>query len=200
MSNKSNIYTKTGDKGETSLYNGERVPKDGIFCKVVGALDELSSSIGIFYTELELKVTDKSSLDYINLVNIFKWIQSRLLDLGSHVATPIDSTRSNKTKLSQTDFEEENVSELEKLIDEYDMKLPKLTNFILPYGALHMSRTICRRAERKMIALFREGHVNKFALIFLNRLSDLLFVLARYVCHFVYATPEHVYKKGKTIL
>ncbi len=197
MSNKSNIYTKTGDKGETSLYNGERVAKDSVFCKVVGALDEVSSAIGMVYIELESKVSNKISEDYKNIVNILKWIQSRLLDLGSHVATPIDSTRSNKTKLSQTDFEEEHVSELEKLIDEYDMKLPKLTNFILPYGSLHMARTICRRAERKMISLFREGRVNKFALIFLNRLSDFLFVLARYVCHFVYVTPEHIYKKNR---
>lgn len=197
MSHKSNIYTKTGDKGETSLYNGERVPKDSIFCKVVGALDEVSSAVGMAYTELETKVSNKLSEDYTKIVDIFRWIQSRLLDLGSHVATPIDSKRSNQTKLKQTEFEEENVSELEKLIDEYDMKLPKLTTFILPYGSLHMARTICRRAERKMIALFREGHVNKFALIFLNRLSDFLFVLARYVCHFVYVTPEHIYKKNK---
>ena len=195
MSNKSNIYTKTGDKGETSLYNGERVAKDSVFCKVVGSLDEVSSAIGMVYIELESKACNKE--DNNNIVNILKWIQSRLLDLGSHVATPIDSARSNKTKLSQTDFEEEHVTELEKLIDEYDMKLPKLTNFILPYGSLHMARTICRRAERKMISLFREGHVNKFALIFLNRLSDFLFVLARYLCHSVYDTPEHIYKKTR---
>jgi cob(I)alamin adenosyltransferase len=194
---KSNIYTKTGDKGETSLYNGERVAKDSIFCKVVGALDEVSSAIGMFFVELETKVNNKESDDYINIVSVLKWIQSRLLDLGSHVATPIDSSRSNKTKLSQTNFEEENVTVLEKNIDKYDSALPKLTNFILPYGSLHMARTICRRAERKMVALYREGHVNTYALVFMNRMSDFFFVLARYVCHFVYVTPENIYKKQK---
>jgi len=194
---KSNIYTKTGDKGETSLYNGERVSKDSIFCKVVGALDEVSSAIGMFFIELENKVVNKTTVDYAGIVNNLKWVQSRLLDLGSHVATPIDSSRSNKTKLSQTDFEEENVTFLENNIDKYDSALPKLTNFILPYGSLHMARTICRRAERKMVKLYREGHINTFALVFMNRLSDFLFVLARYVCHFVYVTPENIYKKQK---
>lgn len=195
---KSPIYTKTGDKGYTSLYNGQRLPKDSLFFDVVGTLDEISSAIGLTYMELETReqvfdIENMLTSEYKEIYSLLTWVQSRLLDLGSHVATPIDS--SSDRKIEQTNFEEENIKILEKWIDMYDSKLEKLKNFILPRGSLHMARSMCRRAERGMVALHRDGHINSNALVFINRLSDFLFVIARYVSYELYAHDDIIYKK-----
>ena len=195
---KSAIYTKTGDKGYTSLYNGQRLPKDSVFFDVVGTLDEISSAIGLTYMELETRqqvfdIEDMHTSEYNQVYKMLTWVQSRLLDLGSHVATPIDS--SSERKVNQTIFEEEHTKELEKLIDKYDSKLEKLKNFILPRGSLHMARSMCRRAERGMVSLHRDGHIHDNALVFINRLSDFLFVIARYVSYELYVHDDIIYKK-----
>lgn len=201
---KSNIYTKTGDKGSTSLYNGQRLPKNSLFFDVLGTLDEISSVIGSSLIEINfrisldefLSVKDRqiSTSDYKEVQSDLQWIQSRLLDLGSHVATPISETTSDR-KLEQTKFGVENVTIIEKMIDTYDSRLPKLKNFILPVGSLHTARSICRRAERGMVQLVNEGNISEDAYIFINRLSDFLFVIARFVSDRIFLHQEHIYKK-----
>lgn len=196
---KSNIYTKTGDKGYTSLYNGERRPKNSLIFDVLGTLDEISSAIGSCYLEMELfynnHKSDELPDEYKNTIDMLTWVQSRLLDLGSHIATPISSESSSEKKLIQTKFEEENVKYLEKMIDKYDSELPKLKNFILPKGSLHMARSFCRRAERGMVELLNEGGISHEAFVFMNRLSDFLFVIARYVSQILFNENEIIYKK-----
>ena len=196
---KSNIYTKTGDKGYTSLYNGERRPKNSLIFDVLGTLDEISSAIGACYIEMELHFNNYKAEDipndYHEIIKILEWTQSRLLDLGSHIATPISSSASSDRKLEQTKFEEDNTKGLEKMIDKYDSELPKLKNFILPKGSLHMARSFCRRAERGMVELLNEGGISQEAFVFMNRLSDFLFVMARFVSQLLFHDKEIIYKK-----
>jgi cob(I)alamin adenosyltransferase len=206
---KSKLYTKTGDKGTTSLYNGDRVPKNSPFCQAVGDLDELSSCLGMLHQsmiELYWKAGLESALPKEEQVYSPKllqvqqigldidYIQSRLLDLGSHVATPIDA--SNKTKLKRTEFSQEFVTALEKMTDKYDAPLPPLKNFILPKGYAHLARSVCRRAERSLITLLEEGHICEDAYIFVNRLSDLLFALGRYISVEILGEAEKIYRKA----
>jgi len=199
------IYTRTGDKGLTSLYNGERIPKSALYCDVVGDLDEISSSIGCVYIELEFKTKQKSSSSESNLeegtleevLRDLQWIQSRLLDLGSHVATPVNSSSSSDKKLQQTVFPDSNYIELEQRIDYYETKLPTLKNFILPYGSTHMCRSITRRCERSMLPLLEKQNISLDAFIFINRLSDFFFVLGRHISNNIYLQEEIIYKKVK---
>lgn len=206
---KSKLYTKTGDKGQTSLYNGERVAKNSDFCQAVGDLDELSSCLGLLLKDIvdvfykagfesilpqEEKIYSKYLTELFKVRELVEYIQSRLLDLGSHVATPRDTT-TNEQKLERTDFNVEFITRLEKEIDYYDSKCPKLTNFILPTGSAHMARAICRRAERSLVPLLQENHISRDAFIFINRLSDLLFALGRYLQITVFGEREIIYKK-----
>ena len=122
-----------------------------------------------------------------------------MIDLGSHVATP--RTSSAEKKISQTDFDPENVDNLERWIDEFDQELPPLTNFILPSGGLaasqtHIARTVCRRAERDMVKLLQEETIDEHAYKYINRLSDYLFMLARY-CAMKDGKVEVVYQKSR---
>ena len=129
-------------------------------------------------------------------------IQARLMDVGSHVATPRQTEKIGaETKIAHTSFEEENVASLEKWIDEYDEKLPPLTNFILPSGGLascqlHIARTVCRRAERTLVPLLQSGSIDKVVYEYINRLSDYLFTLARYSAMSAGA-EETIYQKAK---
>lgn len=128
-------------------------------------------------------------------------IQARLIDLGSHVATPRNSGEDQEKKIAHTDFDEANIANLEKWIDEMDLVLPPLKNFILPSGGLasanlHVARTVCRRAERNLIPLYKEEHIDAHAYKYVNRLSDYLFTLARY-CALKEGKPETIYKKAK---
>lgn len=169
------IYTKTGDKGETSLFNGKRVPKHHECIEGYGTVDELNSSLGLALSFIKNKEIQK----------IVTAIQEALFRLGSDLATPFD----DKTSKAQTiihRMEEKDSIILEKWIDTYDAKLPVLKNFILPGGStagasLHIARTICRRSERWVSQLTQQGKANPQCLIYMNRLSDFLFVLARYV-------------------
>ncbi|KAM3569040.1 hypothetical protein VYU27_008855 [Nannochloropsis oceanica] len=171
---KSMIYTRTGDKGTSSLYNGERRPKNDATFDALGATDELNAAIGL---AKEHAIT-KSALG-----GPLCQIQSRLLDLGAAIATPAQTSDDHKRE--RTRFDPTHVKKVEEWIDELDGRLPPLKNFILPSGGLcsahlHLARTICRRAERSVIPLVNSEQVDPEVGIYLNRLSDFLFVAARW--------------------
>lgn len=167
------IYTKTGDKGTTSLIYGQRVAKNDGRVEAYGSCDETNSMIGLALSYLkDSQFEGKSNFD-----QIFYKIQTTLFHVGAELATP--SGKEVKWKLR-----EEDISELEAQIDKWDSELPALTNFILPGGhpggsALHVARTVVRRAERSAVILGDD--LNPLVLAYLNRLSDFLFVAARYV-------------------
>ena len=166
------IYTKTGDEGTTALYGGERVFKDALRVSAYGSIDEANASIGLARAHLDQLPVDKHLMQ----------IQNALFDVGADLATRSDSKyRSNITPIDEAD-----VKHLENLIDDYDKDLQPLSNFILPGGhpaaaTLHVARTVTRRAERDVIALAGQEEINAHVAVYLNRLSDLLFTLARVV-------------------
>ncbi|XP_058512465.1 corrinoid adenosyltransferase MMAB isoform X2 [Ochotona princeps] len=157
------IYTKTGDKGFSSTFTGERRPKDDQVFEALGTTDELSSAIGLaleFITEKGHPFTEE-----------LQKIQCRLQDVGSALATPRSSAR--EAHLKQTAFEEGPILELERWIDQYSRQLPPLTAFILPSGgksssALHFCRAVCRRAERRVVPLVQMGETDTNVAKFLN--------------------------------
>jgi cob(I)alamin adenosyltransferase len=167
------IYTKTGDKGTTSLIYGQRVAKNDTRVEAYGSCDETNSMIGLALSYLkDTQFGEKSSF-----INILNQIQTTLFHVGAELATP--TGKEVKWKLR-----DEDIAELEKQIDEWESELTPLTNFILPGGhpvgaALHVARTVVRRAERSAVTLGEE--VNPLVLSYLNRLSDFLFVAARFV-------------------
>ena len=163
------IYTKTGDKGKTSLASGKRVSKDNIRIRAYGSIDELNSILGIVRQSISKKN-----------INIIAEIQNDLFDLGADLATPIIL----KPKFKPLRITVKQVSKLEKWIDGFNKKLEPLNSFILPGGSLsasylHNARTVARRAETNMVSLALKEKVNSEALTYINRLSDLLFVLSR---------------------
>lgn len=176
------VYTKTGDKGTSQLFSGERRPKDDAVFKALGDTDELNAQIGVAIEQA--RVAAKSPV----LPERLEQIQSRLFDLGAVVATPL-TTASQSKKNRAGAFDEENVSLLEKWIDEMDETLPPIRNFILPSGGgltsthLHVARAVCRRAERRVVALQATGDVDLVIIRYLNRLSDFLFVAARHAAN-----------------
>jgi cob(I)alamin adenosyltransferase len=167
------LYTRTGDAGETSLFDGTRVRKDDARVEAYGDVDELNAWIG-----LARAVDSNRSLD-----PVLHEIQRDIFALGAQLADPADRIASRLTRAALTDAD---VSRLETLIDQLEAELPPLRRFILAGGtpaasALHVARTVCRRAERRIVAL--EPAVEPVLLRYVNRLSDLLFVLARIVNH-----------------
>lgn len=165
------IYTKTGDDGETGLLGGVRVSKSDLAIEVCGNLDETNSLLGIAVVHCSIDSIRSSLLQ----------IQNDLFDLGSRVA----ACQSNSSRVAS--FSNQRSQQLEHWIDETEAKLTPLQQFILPGGAilgatLHHARTVCRRAERSLVALRKTEMTRDLSveLIYLNRLSDLLFVLARY--------------------
>ncbi|ELK25239.1 PREDICTED: cob(I)yrinic acid a,c-diamide adenosyltransferase, mitochondrial [Myotis davidii] len=184
------IYTKTGDKGFSSTFTGERRPKDDQVFEALGTTDELSSAIG-FAMEL---IAEKGH----PFAEELEKIQCSLQDVGSALATPRSSAR--ETHLRRTTFESGRVLELEQWIDKYSGQLPPLTAFILPSGgkssaALHFCRAVCRRAERRVAPLVQMGETDANVAKFLNRLSDYLFTLARYAA-MKEGNQEKIYKKS----
>jgi cob(I)alamin adenosyltransferase len=166
------IYTKGGDEGETGLFGGQRVSKDIERIEAYGTIDELNSFIGLAAVEIRDQ----------KIIALLEKIQSYLFTLGADLSSP--DTEKNKKKNIPRVTEEYSL-ELEKEIDYYDSQNEELKNFILPGGnkgasLLHICRTICRRAERRVVTLNKKENIGKNILIFLNRLSDLFFVLARY--------------------
>jgi cob(I)alamin adenosyltransferase len=165
------IYTKGGDKGMTSLGSGTRVPKDSLRVHAYGTVDELNSTIGV---ALAAGLCEK-------LTAVLPVIQNELFHLGSDLCF----TEEDKAKFNIPQIEERHVTALEELIDEMTDIVGPLENFILPGGSigsahLHVARTVCRRAERDVLSLLREEAVGAFVIAYLNRLSDALFVMARY--------------------
>lgn len=166
------IYTKTGDAGETGLYGGERVAKDTPRVQAYGSVDELNASLGLLRSQLGDAQLDKH----------LESIQNALFDVGADLATPEGSAyRKNITPI-----DDEDVAHLEGLIDSFEEELEPLKAFILPGGdpaaaAAHVARTVTRRAERDVITLAASESVNVALRTYLNRLSDLLFVMARLI-------------------
>jgi len=166
------IYTKTGDKGETGLFGGERVTKDSLRISAYGTIDELNAFIGYTITEIQDATVKEKLLT----------VQNYLFTVGSDLATP-DTPKNEKLNIQRTP--DSFYKEIEKTIDHYEAQLEELRNFILPGGVkssamLHVCRTICRRAEREIVALKKTVTIGDNILIFLNRLSDLFFVLSRF--------------------
>lgn len=170
------IYTRTGDQGETGLFGGGRVPKDHPRTSAYGDIDELNSVLGLVRATPPADFQD----------DLLESIQRDLFSIGGHLATP-DPTKVAKA-LEKADLSVERVALFERVIDDADQELPPLRSFVLPAGtpkaaALHLARTVCRRAERAVVSLSREGEVPPLFLAYLNRLSDLLFTLARVANH-----------------
>jgi cob(I)alamin adenosyltransferase len=165
------IYTKRGDRGETDLFGGERVAKDALRVESYGAVDELNAALGV-------AAAASSQPDVRALV---ERIQSTLFSIGSYLATP---EAAHRAKAAIPEPADEDVEALEKRIDGFEAELAPLERFILPGGtasaaAFQLARCVCRRAERRAVALHREEALAEALLRYLNRLSDLLFVMGR---------------------
>jgi cob(I)alamin adenosyltransferase len=165
------VYTKTGDDGTTGLGSGRRVPKDSPRIEAYGTVDELNSYIGVALT----------AGVHEPVASALATIQNELFHLGSDLCIPEE----DKKRLPAPKIEERHVLALEKLMDALSEELAPLENFILPGGSpsgatLHVARTVCRRAERRVLTLSRKERIGPYALTYLNRLSDALFVMARY--------------------
>ena len=170
------IYTKTGDSGDTGLFGGGRVPKDDPRVSAYGDLDELNSAIG----------AARAALPHATFDPLLEQIQRDLFSIGGHLATP--DPEKVRAALAKADLGDERVRAMEEAIDAADLELPPLKAFVLPGGtqgsaALHIARTVCRRAERSVVGLARVADVPPLFVIYLNRLSDLLFTLARLANH-----------------
>lgn len=180
------IYTKKGDAGHTSLGGGQRVPKDHLRVAAYGTVDELNSQIGV---ALAIGLCQE-------LATVLAEIQNELFDLGSDLAF----IEEDKAVYKLPQIEARHIERLEDLIDEMTAALGPLKNFILPGGSLgaaqlHVARTVCRRAERDVAALAREEVVSANVLAYLNRLSDALFVMARYE-NYMKGVAEPLWRPG----
>jgi cob(I)alamin adenosyltransferase len=167
------IYTKTGDKGDTSLFGGQRVPKDALRIEAYGTVDELNSVLGVV-------LADNTNE---RIAEILTHVQNQLFDLGADLATP----RSVAAKTIKR-IEPKDAHSLEKIIDSLQSHLKPLRSFVLPGGSpvaarIHFARTVCRRVERVVVRLSRNEDIGEAIMVYLNRLSDLLFILARYANH-----------------
>ncbi len=169
------IYTKTGDKGTTALIGGTRIPKNHIRIEAYGTIDELNSWLG----------TINDQITQVDIQQVLKEIQDRLFTIGSSLACDPNKD----TKMHIPDLLETDVILLENEIDRMEVGLPILKNFVLPGGNLaasntHIARCVCRRAERICVSMQQENEfVDEMVIIYLNRLSDYLFMLSRYILH-----------------
>lgn len=166
------IYTKTGDQGETSLFGGRRLPKSHLRIDAYGTVDELNSYLGLL----------RDTIQDDSLRELLKDIQDRLFTIGSNLASDPDKD------MIVPDVQAADIEHLEHEIDRMNEALPELKNFILPGGhpnvsTCHIARCVCRRAERLVVALQQSSRVEPLLIQYLNRLSDYLFVLARYLGH-----------------
>ncbi len=187
------VYTRTGDRGSTRLVGGKKIAKDAARIEAYGTLDELNSVVGlvrVFNDDLKLELPAAQHLD-----DILRQLQNELFDLGSELATPADFSYEGMFRVS-----EQEVKGLERIIDSCQKDLEPLNSFILPGGGkvsgfLHQARTVCRRAERDILRLSREEEISPWPLMYVNRLSDLLFVLSRWVSQKL-AEPEYLWERG----
>jgi cob(I)alamin adenosyltransferase len=168
------VYTRRGDAGETSLAGGQRLPKNDLRIEAYGTVDELNSFIGL---------ARESARELAELYAILGRVQHELFNLGSLLATMPEDVHPRQARITAADSEQ-----LEREIDRMNEGLPPLRSFVLPGGSrlnaeLHICRTVCRRAERTLVALAERDHVDEDSLKYLNRLSDALFVWSRWASH-----------------
>jgi cob(I)alamin adenosyltransferase len=187
------VYTKTGDKGETSLAQGLRISKDHPRVNAYGTIDELNSLVGIVRC---FNLQKPESVRRNKFETILQTIQQRLFDLGSILATDPNSDRKNLPALT-----EQNVTWLEQVIDAMNEELSPLNSFVLPGGSLvnaflHQCRTVCRRAEREIVTLSREEEIDSHLIAYVNRLSDALFVFSRWTASTM-NEDEFLWEPGK---
>ncbi len=180
------IYTRTGDKGMTSLVGGDRVPKTHVRLEAYGTVDELNSQLGLLQTYLSEEEDRKL---------IFR-VQNKLFSVGSYLATDLTTTELRAASY----ISEEDIACLERAIDAIDYELPQLKAFVLPGGSrgasvCHVCRTVCRRAERRILALAETCEIDPHVTSFINRLSDYLFILARRLNHLT-ETDEILWDKN----
>jgi len=181
------IYTKGGDKGETGLAGGQRVPKDSARIEAYGTVDELNAFVGL--AAVTCGEESARALRLGTLVDILRRVQHELFNLGSQLATLPQDLHPKQARITSTEIEQ-----LEREIDAMNAELPALRSFVLPGGTrlnaeLHAARTICRRAERLTVALARVEETPPDAVRYLNRLSDALFVWSRWANH-ILGVPE----------
>lgn len=187
------VYTRTGDRGDTALVGGKRVPKDSPRIDAYGTLDELNSIVGL------ARVFNEESLDageaHQFLDEVLCQLQDELFDLGSELATPPEFFQEGMYRIGADE-----VTRLEKWIDQCQKDLEPLKSFILPGGGrigayLHQCRTVCRRAERDILRLSREEDINPNIIKYVNRLSDLFFVLSRWIAKQT-GEQEYLWQRG----
>ena len=187
------VYTRTGDRGETALVGGKRVPKDSLRIEAYGTIDELNSTVGLarVFNEENLEAGEAHQF----LDEVLCRLQDELFDLGSELATPPESFQPGMYQVSESE-----IDRLEKLIDKCQEDLEPLNSFILPGGGrigayLHQCRTVCRRAERDILRLSREQEINRNVIKYVNRLSDLFFVLSRWIAKQT-GEQEYLWQRG----
>ena len=179
------VYTRRGDSGLTDLVGGERVRKDSARITAYGTVDELNAAVGVAraVNQAEIGAAGAAGASRRELDDILRALQNQLFDLGGELATPLAAAAPGSFRISGME-----VKGLEATIDRCLKDLAPLKSFILPGGGrvsalLHVARTVCRRAEREVLRLMREEEIGEWPLAYLNRLSDLLFVLSRWIGH-----------------
>jgi cob(I)alamin adenosyltransferase len=187
------VYTRTGDRGETGLVGGRRVPKDSPRIEAYGTVDELNAIVGIARTFNEERQAEGEQHRWLD--DVLRKIQNQLFDLGSELATPPGAEYEGMFR-----FTEAEAKELEALMDHCQKDLEPLKSFTLPGGGrinafLHQARTVCRRCERQVLRLSREEPVNEWDLTYVNRLSDTFFVLGRWVAKHL-GEKEYLWERG----
>ena len=191
------VYTRTGDSGETALVGGARVPKDSPRIVAYGTLDELNAAVGLarVFNAERLAEGGPAAAHHAWLDEVLKKIQNQIFDLGSELATPPAAAYDGMFRVSEAE-----VTELERLMDHCQRDLEPLKSFVLPGGGpiqgfLHQARTVCRRAEREVLSLARAEPIGEWPLRYVNRLSDLFFVLGRWVGKHM-GEPEYLWERG----
>ena len=187
------VYTRTGDRGETALVGGKRVPKDSPRIEAYGTIDELNSIVGLARAFNEEKLADGDAHRFLDTV--LRQIQDELFDLGSELATPPDFFQQGMYRVGENE-----VKKIEQLIDECQKELEPLKSFVLPGGDrigayLHQCRTVCRRAEREILRLSRAEELSEWPIKYVNRLSDLFFVLSRWISKKT-GQDEYLWQRG----
>jgi cob(I)alamin adenosyltransferase len=188
------VYTRGGDKGETGLAGGQRVPKDSLRIEAYGTVDELNATIGVARATAEESLMGHAKLAELDA--ILKRVQHELFNVGSILATLPQDVHPRQARVTEAE-----IAQLEAEIDRMNAVLPALRSFVLPGGCrlnadLHVSRTVCRRAERIAVALARQEPIDGEIIRYLNRLSDALFVWSRWASHTL-GVPEILWEPNR---
>jgi cob(I)alamin adenosyltransferase len=187
------VYTRTGDLGDTALVGGQRVPKDSPRIAAYGTLDELNAVVGLARTFNEERIAQGDDARWLD--ETLRRIQNELFDLGSELATPPAAVYEGMFRVGEAE-----VTALEQLMDRCQEDLEPLKSFVLPGGGrvnafLHQARTVCRRAEREVLALARAEPIGEWPLRYVNRLSDVFFVLSRWAAKRL-GEREYLWERG----